>query len=242
MDCRRISTTLLAGCLTFAASSPSLAAEPESETSDEALPRYDDPIPTTIDPPEQQVPNDGRGLLAAGGIVAIGGVASLVSGIVLITNGDSNTRSDFWPLLVVGGVGTTAGGLLLGWGVPRHRAYRKWEAQQTDAVPRQGLGLLGAGTALMVSGMAGTVISGSIWAAQNDFERVYLDPNPRRLAGAQVGVGLGLSTIAVGTALLATGVVRLKRFSAWRRARGVSVMPTLMPTRTGLHVGLVGRF
>jgi hypothetical protein len=239
VDRSRISTTLLAGCLTVAASSPALAAEP---SSDQALPRYDDPVFTPIDPPKPQVPNDGRGLLAAGGIVGIGGTVSLISGIVLITTGDSSTQSDFWPLLVVGAVGTTAGSLLLGWGVPRHREYRKWEAQQTDAIPRQGLGLMGAGTALMVGGMAGTLISASIWSAQNDPLKIYLDPNPRRLAGAKVGVGLGATSIALGAALLATGAVGLKRFGAWRRARSVHLTPTLMPTRHALHVGLVGHF
>jgi hypothetical protein len=239
MDCNRASA-LLVGCLFIAASSPSFAAEPQS---DGALPRYDDPVVAAPEkPPLRAVPNDGRGLLGAGGTVLTLGSISLVSGIVLLKTGDRESDSELWPLVLVGAVGTATGSLLLGLGVPKHRKYRAWEAQQTDRIPRQGLGLIGCGTALMVTGVAGGLISGTIWESQTDPFDIWLDPNPTRLAAAKVGVGLGVTSVAVGATLLATGAARGKRFAAWRKTQTVRIAPTLVPTRFGLHVGLVGRF
>jgi hypothetical protein len=245
MDCRRASTALLAGCLFLAASSPTLAAEPPSP---DALPRYDDPIliQAPVDPPEEPknpplraVPHDGRGSLAAGGIVTLVGGATFVGGIVFGTNGDYGVLEvpPWIPLVVVGAAGTTTGMVLLGLGASKHRRYRQWEAQQTDAIPPQGYGLIGSGVALMGVGLFGIVFSGLIWSDQSPFP-IY----PERIPPAKAGVGLGVTALGVGTALLATGAVRNQRFGAWRKTQTVQLSPTLVPTRFGLHIGLAGRF
>jgi hypothetical protein len=243
MDRSRALPALLAGCLMFAVSSPTFAAEPPGD----ALPRYDDPVPVLVDPPEGQdgpplraVPNDGRGMLAAGGILMTVGGSAVVTSIVLATDRNPDPVLGVPPwitFLVVGTVGTTVGSVLLGLGVSKHRAYRQWEAQQAETIPRQGHGLVGSGSILLGLGVFGTVVSGTVWASQTS-----LPFYPERIPPAQAGVGLGLTSIAVGTTLLVTGAVRNKRFGAWRRATSVALAPTLVPTRSGLHLGIVGRF
>jgi hypothetical protein len=140
-----------------------LAVEPSVEPLPPApevgLPSYADPIVADPIPVAREVPRDGRGRLAMGTIAMVGGATVFAGTIALAVEG---YEPDVWgPTLVLGGLATVTGGLLIHGGRRRLHAYREWEAAQSDVVPRQGHGLVASGGALLIAGaaagMSGTI-------------------------------------------------------------------------------------
>jgi hypothetical protein len=125
----------------------------------------------------------------------------------------------------------------------RLRAYREWEAGQSDAVPRQGHGLVATGGVLLIAGAAAGMSGSITWMV---FNLGKPDPDAQRpppIPQAIFGVGLG--SLAVGAALMVVGMQRHKRFQAWRRQgplERMQLVPSVAPLAGGAQIGVSGRF
>lgn len=218
---------------------PVVEAQPAPPPSEAALPSYSAPIAAPIvdaPPVVRDVPRDGRGMLSVGSFAVIGGAVLFTGMTVLAVEG---FELDIWgPTLALGTGATIAGGLLLYGGRRRLHRYRAWQAGQPDAAPAQGNGMVGSGSALLIAGVTGAMFGTIGWVMSN----IGFDPDGSRVSPiypASFGVGVG--TLAVGSALMIVGMQRHKRFQAWRTA-DVQLVPSVAPLPSGASVGVAGRF
>jgi hypothetical protein len=219
---------LTLGTLAFVASPKSALASPPDPAPVE-LPHYESPPATATKPaklPPLHVPRDGKGLLAFGSLFMIGGAAATGLGIGAWVDGFPG----------VGLAGTLVGVHALGFGlaatlvgVKRQRNHRKWLAATQLQPPRSGLGLLGAGTALMMGSVGVLLVSiVSDWQTTT-----WLFP---------AGTAAGTTGLAIGATTLVVGSVRHHRFERWRTEQVRDMLPTFSIGPHGVHLGLSGRF
>jgi hypothetical protein len=206
--------------------------EPELEPAEGPLPTHHDALaPVEVAPEPREAPPDGRGMLTAGSLVLAGGLALFTYGMVVVGRGEP---SEAWNLPVgFGVIATATGGLFVGLGARRFARYRRWEATQTDAIPRRGSALTAAGAVTVVAG-AGMALSGAIGWAVGSIALPAEGATASNLPPVLFGVGLG--TLALGTSLLVIGKRHLRRFDAWR------LSPSLVLSPHGGSVGVAGRF
>jgi hypothetical protein len=237
----RLVALVLAGGLPLAWAGPAFAREggpePLPVQPERALPRYDDPnLPVAIDPvidpkkpPLRKVPVDGRGRLAAGGLLVGGGAVALGSTIGLAVDG---APSKYWlPMLAGGLAGSTVGTVLIVWGHRGLRRYRVWAAGQTESIPPQGYGFVAPAGILLVGGTFLTIGGTLGWADIMRFPKQY------RLPAPATPMGVGIAAFATGVTLFVIGATRSHRFNKWLR-----LAPNFVPIRGGAYFGLTGRF
>lgn len=177
-------------------------------------------------------------MLVGGSLLALGGIG-LAFGTLGMSKEAAGSRTSAFVFsgISLGG----AAGLLVG-GVRRHLAYSRWKAEQTDAVPPQGGGLITSGAVLVPVGstITAAAVALSFGYMINPEPDEVVPPLPRAV------LGIGLGSIMLGTALLIVGMHRHDRFKEWRRgglARvHVEMLPTFAPLPGGGQIGLVGRF
>lgn len=238
-----------------AAAEPGSAAEaapaPAPSPTAGGLPSYAEapPVATTLttdpgatpgDEPEadigREVPPDGVGLLTTGGL-SLAASAVLYAGTGVLARADN----ELWHAsLAAGIVATVSSAVFIGIGVPRHRKYRAWLADQpdADAVPPQGSGLVLAGSGFMVAG-ATISVAGTVMTAFSCFET--FGPCERSPLGP-IALGTGIGSLALATGLMVAGVRRNKRFHRWRRSFAAQLDPGVAPVRGGATLVLSGRF
>jgi hypothetical protein len=217
-----------------------LVLAPAIEPSPASLPAFDATLPSYDDPDfappvAREVPRDGRGRLVIGSIAVLGGAAFFAGSTMLAVNGVE--PATWGSTLVLGAGATVTGGLLLYGGRKRLLAHREWAASQTDAVPSQGLGLVASGGVLLIAGAAAGMSGTILWMVSAFGGSEYPIP--------QATFGVGLGSLAVGTALIVVGMNRHKRFQSWRDPGAVArlqLLPSVAPLPGGGQIGLSGRF
>jgi hypothetical protein len=257
----RLAALVLGGGLTLAWAHPAFAREGGPEPlpvqrpaapielvqPEPALPRYDDPtVPVAIDaaiepdaPPLREVPIDGRGRLAIGGLLVGGGAVALASTVGLAVDG---APSNYWgPMLAGGIVGATVGSVLIVFGHRGLRRYRAWAAGQTESIPPQGFGFVAPAGVLLVGGTILTAGGALGW------QDIVLFPKQYALPAPATPVGIGIAAFVVGATLMGIGAVRSSRFTKWRRetsgqTTSLRLTPSFGPIRGGAQLGLAGRF
>jgi hypothetical protein len=217
--------------LLLAFGSPAAAALPERDPA--ALPDYQTPIVADRRPPE--VPHDGMGAFGFAGVsfgyalLGFGGAASL------IVRDDSPV---FWGLALGAAIpATLMGATAVAVGVRNQRRHYVWVAQTGIEPPRQGNGLVGTGAMLLIGGSAAVTIGALSRTFNAGIE--FSEPTPTPLD--PIAIGIGVTSVVVGSGLLIAGSSRAGRFKRWR-AEQVSVLPTFAPTRGGFGFGVAGRF
>lgn len=185
--------------------------------------------PEVVDP-AISVPPDGRGSLAFGALLLIGGTISTSLGTAALLVDDPQPGIGITGVVL--GVPSMVVGSVLTWrGARRQGVYRAWQASTPIEAPPQGTGLLASGAALIIGGTSVVTISGVgmfCW-------------NFRCPQWPWVGFGLGGSSIVIGSTLLIAGAARNGKFKRWK-AGDPYVLPTFAASRQGLQLGLVGRF
>jgi hypothetical protein len=216
-------------------------AEPPPPAPEVGLPSYATPVLADSDVAVmREVPRDGRGRLTVGTFAVLGGATLFAGSIALAVDG---YEASVWgSTLALGAVATVTGGLLLHGGRRRLHAYRGWEAAQADVVPRQGHGLVASGGVLLVAGAAAGM-SGTIGWMFDSMGTWFTDREPSPIPPAVFGLGLG--SLAAGTALMVMGMQRHKRFQAWRHdgpLERMQLVPGVAPLAGGAQIGVSGRF
>ena len=243
-----MSTPLLVTRLLLAVA---FAGEPgEPSESSGALPSYDaapvleaskpGPKPDT-DTPSSSVPESGNGALASGGVLVGGGGAMIISSIVLL--GVEPRSSGLWTAsLVVGGLGASAGTVLLIFGRSRRRRYREWAAAESDSAPARGNGMTASGALLLSAGAFSSVL-GTVGLVLDSVGFGATGPSPLSISA----LSLGLGSTVVGAGLVIGGARQGKRFRAWRSEVGgglarLQLSPSAGLLAGGAQLGLSGRF
>jgi hypothetical protein len=190
--------------------------------------------PPPLPPPPP--PPDGAGRLV-GGSVALGlGFAAASAVIVEATLVDGNPRgvaSTFVPLgLASAGVGI----YLLVRGARARANFNEWRAYTNARSRPTGNGLLVGGTmSLAIGGI--TVVAAAVSAREpGAFERPL---TPTLFGIGAAGVGFGIAAVT-------WGMTRRDHYRRWRQstflATFLGVVPTVAPTRSGVSLGVAGRF
>lgn len=186
------------------------------------------PVATPAKPTPLPVPRDGKGALAFGGMFMIGGAITTGLGIGSFVEG-SPALGILGTVAGVHGLGVGLGATLLG--VKRQRNHRRWLAATQLQPPRSGLGLLGAGTALMVGSVG--VLLVSVYPGFFDLETTPW--------WSLAFMAAGSTGLAIGATALVIGSVRHHRFERWRAEHGRDVLPSVGVGPHGVYIGLSGR-
>ena len=116
--------------------------------------------------------------------------------------------------------------------VPGHRRrqrLQRWELDQRIDAPPDGNGFIVVGS-LLLGGGGLRLISEAVSVAAFD------------QPAAPISIVGGALQVAGGTASLAVGLVRRKRFRTWHSGRGFTAQPYGAPLRGGATFGVAGRF
>lgn len=229
--------------------SPTLAVAGPPEPA--PLPKYDEvapppPVVPVVHPETQIGPPTGIGGTVAGAVLLGGGAVlfglstwRLVEAVNTPPQGDELIGEEtlWFPLAFLGATSMTAGAIVGGVGIHKHRTYREWERHQVGKpIPLRGEGML-----------AGGIISVCAGLNMGIFTLVLVQDRPLRPYPAH-GIAL-LSTSAValvgGTGLVIGGGLQNRKYMRWKKARltpSLSPLPGPRASVGGLSIGLAGRF
>lgn len=204
---------------------PSWRSAPEP-----SQPPEPEPKPTRV-----PLPNDGSGVITLGSMMIVGG-----SAMTAISIGHAFVPGPQGEVIVAshGALALTAGTIMLAVGIMTRTKHRN----SIPDAPRSGSGMQLGGLALLASGGIATIFSGI------DLGTVVCagtECYPYRPLTAQIGLGCGLGGVVVGSGLLIAGSLRKRKYRRWAESRlpsASAIQPTFVAGRTGIQLGLAGRF
>ena len=219
---------------------PDQFAPPPAEPAPLVL-AVDPPAPVAeLEPPSEPVPSvqvraiDGPRPMVGTGLLAVGGLAMGVSGVLVVTAlaGPGWADLDQRDAAILAGVSVPfalAGIGMVVTGAKTQRKFRRWAERNQLSPPKPGNGAIVAGTAISITGIAG-VAAGT--------QAAVTEAGPSR--GQWVAVGLSAGLTAIGVTVVVAGMLDRSKFAAWER--GAQLSPAPLAWRGGGGLGLAGRF
>jgi hypothetical protein len=216
------------------ASEPSPPSEP-SPTAE--LPSWRSLPEPAAEPKRIKVPTDGSGMITAGSLLITAGAAM---GIAAIPDAIEPGYQAEQVLGIAAAAMMSSGTVVLVIGTAIRRSFRKSPAAAIPDAPRTGSGMQLGGLVLLAGGGLGTLAAVANFSTSScDAAGCYSYTN----ASAATGLACGLTSAVVGSGLLIAGSLRKRNYRRWAQSRRTStIQPTFVGGRTGVQLGLAGRF